>query len=303
MSSVVLAIPHASTALSPEVRDDFLPHVDPQFLRSQSDVDTDVIYALPGVRSVRYEWSRFMLDPNRGEQQENEGGVMPTTDFAEQPLYKPGRAPDGEEQRRRVARFHRPYHARVAAEVADPRTRFFIDGHSMSATAPVRSPDYGQPRPDAVLSNRGDFFGMEMSGNITGIDFTRGGGPLTCPTDLTIELARRLSHWLTNLPVSHPGRGRRPTGEVRINDPFPGGHGVRTHAHPRQGIPGLQLELNQGLWCEEDTFERIPGRIEWIRKVLTHWLTELMDLRETWEMNLVDTIIQAKEVRRVPVSR
>ncbi|MCO4768438.1 MAG: N-formylglutamate amidohydrolase [Deltaproteobacteria bacterium] len=299
MSSVVIAIPHAATSLPVEVREDYLPHVTPQFLRSMSDVDTDIIYTLPGVRSVRYDYTRFLADPNRGEQQENEGGVVPTTDFAEEGIYKASCEPDGEEIWRRILRYHRPYHARVRAEVADPRTLFFIDAHSMSGTAPVRSPDFGRARPDAVLSNRGDFFGLEVSGNEVASDPNKGGGPLTCPPDLTQQLSERLSHWLTALPVPHPRQGRAPTGEVRINDPFPGGHGVRTHAHPREGIPGLQLELNQALWCEEDTFERIPGRIEWIRKVMSHWLEELVDLRAAWDGDLTDTILQLRPIRAV----
>lgn len=301
MSRIVLAVPHAATALSPEVEEDLLDHVTPQFLRTQSDVDTDIIFALPNVRSVRYEYSRFLVDPNRGEQQDNEGGVVPTTDFDDQPMYKPGLEPDGEEQWRRVLRFHRPYHVRVAAEVADPRTTFFIDGHSMSDIAPRRSPDFGRERPDAVLSNRGDFLGHELEDNITGIDPNRGGGPLTCPTDFTLELANRLNHWITALPVPLPSHGRKPTGEVRMNDPFPGGHGVRTHAHPREGIPGLQLELNQGLWCYEDSFERIPGRIDWIRKVMQHWIDDLAAMRESWDIDLAETIMHLVPVRRAPV--
>ncbi len=302
MSRVVLAIPHAATALSPEVEESFLSRVTPQFLRSQSDVDTDIIYALPNVRSIRYDYSRFLADPNRGEQQDNEGGVVPTTDFDEQGMYKPGCEPDGEEQWRRVVTFHRPYHVRVAAEVADPRTTFFIDGHSMSATAPRRSPDFGRERPDAVLSNRGDLLGHELVDNITGIDPNRGGGPLTCPTDLTLELSKRLSRLLATIPAPPASRGRKPTGEVRINDPFPGGHGVRTHAHPRDGIPGLQLELNQGLWCYEGSFERIPGRIEWIRDVMERWVDELVALRESWDIDLAETIIHRVPVQRSPVS-
>ncbi len=278
MSAVVLAIPHAATAVPPDARDRYLDHVTRAFLRSMSDVDTDVIYALSQVRSVRFEYSRFFVDPNRGEQQDNEGGVVPVTDFAEEELYKPGMRPDGAERRRRVLQYHRPYHRRVAVEVADPRTRFFIDGHSMSATAPVRSPDYGRPRPDAVLSNRGDDHGAPVSGNEVGSDPNVGGGPLTCDPELTTLLAERLGHWLTTLPMPHPRDGRVPTGEVRINDPFPGGHGVRTHANPSLGIPGLQLELNQGLWCDSETFERIPGRIVWIRRVMQHWIADLVAL-------------------------
>ena len=285
MSSVVIAIPHASTALPPEVRDHYLPRVTPLFLRSQSDVDTDIVYAVKGARRVRYRWSRFLADPNRGEQQENEGGVVPAFDFDGEPIYRPGCVPDGEERWRRVLKYHRPYHERVAREVGDPRTRFFIDAHSMAATPPRRSPDFGRDRPDAVLSNRGDLHGFEIADNATAIDPTRGGGSLSCPTEFVQQLTDRLAFWLRRFPVPHPTRGRRPTTEVRINDPFPGGHGVRTHARPHGGIPGVQLELNQGLWVDSETWDRIPGRVEWIQRVMTRWIEEVAQLREEWDLD------------------
>lgn len=292
MSSVVIAIPHASTALPREVRADYLPHVTPRFLRSQSDVDTDVVYALPNVRTVRFAWSRFLTDPNRGELQENEGGVVPQFDFDGEPIYRPDALPDGEEQWRRVLRYHRPYHARVARAVDDPRTQFFIDAHSMAATPPRRSPDFGRDRPDAVISNRGDFLGLGLDDNLAASDPTRGGGDLSCPAELVQELAARLAFWLGRFPVPRPGMGRMPTAEVRINDPFPGGHGVRTHARPNGGIPGIQLELNQGLWVDSETWERIPGRVDWIKRVMTRWIDDVVRLRAKWELDPMTTTLE-----------
>ena len=283
MPSVVLSIPHAATALPDEVRRDYLPHVDPQFLRSQSDIDTDLVYAIHGVRAVRFGWSRFLADPNRGEQQDSDGGVVPLRDFDGEPIYRPGGEPDGEERWRRVLRYHRPFHERVAAEVADPRTRFFIDGHSMAGTAPRRSLDHGKPRPDAVLCNRGDALGYRLDDNVAGMDPAHGGGPLTCPAPLLQDLTERLSHWLTALPVPSSRVARAPVGSVWINDPFPGGHVVRTHARPAQGVPGVMLELNQALWCDERSGERVPGRVEWMRRVLERWIEDVVRLRDAWE--------------------
>ncbi len=292
MSSVVIAIPHAATAIPPELREGYLPRVTPRFLRSQSDVDTDVVYALRNVRTVRYGWSRFLADPNRGEQQENEGGVVPHFDFDGESIYRPGRVPDGAEQWRRVLKYHRPYHDRVAREVDDPRTQFFIDAHSMAQTPPRRSPAFGRERPDAVISNRGDFLGLVMENNQTASDPTRGGGDLSCPAELVQELCDRLAFWLGRFPVPTPGKGRQPTTEVRINDPFPGGHGVRTHARPDGGIPGIQLELNQGLWVDQETWERIPGRMDWIKRVMTCWVEDVITLRAGWELDPLTTTLE-----------
>jgi N-formylglutamate amidohydrolase len=268
MSAVVIAIPHASAALPSEVAAAVLPHVDALLLRANSDVDTDLVYALPNVRNVINPWSRFVADPNRAERQKSDGGVVPVSDFDERLLYAEARLPDPRERQRRIIAYHRTYHAQVAHAVADPRTRFFLDGHSMTAMGPARAPDSGRRRPDATLSNMGDEEGNP----------TPGLAYLTCPPAVTRAAQESLARLLRDEPAPDAGPRAEPSGEVRINDPFFAGYGVRKHARPSRGVPGMQIELNQRLWVDERTWEPLPGRVEWIQRVLTTWVDELLGL-------------------------
>ena len=45
---------------------------------------------------------------------------------------------------------------------------------------------------------------------------------------------------------------------VRINDPYKGVEIVRRHGRPDIGRHSLQIEINQALYMNEDTFERTP---------------------------------------------
>ncbi len=267
MAAIVIAIPHAGVDLPYGMASTMLPHVDERFLRGQSDVFTDRVYQVPGVRTVKYPWHRFVVDPNRAPRQETEGGVVPTTDFDEQPLYRQGAAPDRAEVERRISQYHRPYHQRVEEACRDPRSKFFIDGHSMMSTAPFRSPDHGLPRPDAVISNIGDSHANPSPGTPF----------LTCPAPLTRWLADRLIWWLTHVPAPEAGERHRPTGEVTLNVPFKGGFGVRTHSSMSNDRPGVQLELNQRLYADEETWVPLERRIPWMREVLRRWCEEITE--------------------------
>ncbi len=263
MSAIVIGVPHAGLAWPEELKGRLLPHVTEHFFLTQSDAFTDRVYDVPGARAVCYRWARWLADPNRAPRQESEGGVVPRTDFAEQPLYRPGLEPDEQERDERVARYHRTFHDRIAEQVGDPRTRFYIDGHAMAGTPPVRSFDFGRTRPDATISNLGNTLGNPSPG----IPF------LTCGPDLARWLADRLVHHLTTLPAPQAGRRAQVTGEVWLNNPFPGGYGVRQHT--AGGLPGIQLELNQRMWTDEETFRPLPRRIPWVREVMRRWVADI----------------------------
>ena len=269
MSRAVIAIPHAATALPEELRPRLADHVNENYLRRFSDVDTDKTYSLPNVRTVRFGWSRYLVDPNRAEHQMSSGGVVPIDCFDLRSLYRPGHEPSDDERRMRVAQYHRPYHLEVNEAIQQKETAFFIDGHSMAGVAPPRTLNPGELRPDAVISNLGNSNGNPAPGTPF----------LTCPPDLCRFAAQRLAHWMREIPIPEGPEANALQGQVNLNTPFPGGYGVRTHASPSRGIPGVQLELNQKLWVDEATFIEIPGRIEWMRTVLTHWIDDVVERR------------------------
>ena len=190
-------------------------------------------------------------------------------DFQLRALYPESREPDSAECNRRVTQYHQPFHALVAEEVADPRTLFFVDGHSMAGKAPARAPDFGTPRPDAVVSNRGDSEGNPSPGKPF----------LTCPPALCRFAAERIAHWLQTLPIPHPELGPTFQGTCLLNSPFKGGYTVRRHAAIGGPVPGVQLELNQRLWCDEVKWEPIADRIPWIREVFTRWAADIAEYR------------------------
>jgi len=269
MPRVVISIPHASLAVPEDIRARFGSHIDEDYLRRFSDVDTDKIYSLPNTRWVCFPWSRYVVDPNRAEHQTSSGGVVPIDCFDLRPLYLDGQEPSLEERRQRVLHYHRPHHEQVNLEVSKPETRFFIDGHSMAGIAPLRTANPGEQRPDAVLSNLGNAEGNPAPGTPF----------LSCPPDLCRFVAARLQHWMEELPLPPGPPESRLQGRVNLNTPFPGGYGVRTHAAPSKGVPGIQLELNQSLWIDEKTFDAIPQRIDWMRSVLIHWIDDVTQRR------------------------
>jgi N-formylglutamate amidohydrolase len=164
-----------------------------------------------------------------------------------------------------VERYHRPYQAELEQRIEEGDYCFFIDGHSMMANAPIRSPDFGVPRPDACISNCGDGRGEAIPG----------GRSLVCSPELTRFVQGRLQHWLTALPAPDCGAEAAVVGTVQLNNPFLGGHGVRSHARPDGGMPGIQLELNQRLWADQKTGQALPGRIEWIRSVIEYFVADI----------------------------
>lgn len=268
MRGLVLSVPHASIAVPATMVPPFDPQRGTAWLRAQSDAFTDEIYDVPTARRVVFPWSRFVLDPNRHEGQESEGGVVPIRDFDEVPLHRPGEQPDAAERRRRIEHLHRPYHLAISSLLADPATRLFIDCHSCAPVGPERSPDPGAARPDAVLSNGGGRSGEALT------------GPLSCGPTFLRECAERLSHHLLEHPAPAAAPGAAVRGTTWLNHPFPGGAITQRHADALHGVPGFQIELNQRLWVDDDGVTPLPGRISWLRGVVSAFFADALSLAE-----------------------
>jgi N-formylglutamate amidohydrolase len=122
----------------------------------------------------------------------------------------------------RIRRFWQPYHAALAALIAETRAEFgfclLVDCHSM----PAHPAQAGNP-PDFVL---GDAHGTACSPRVT-----------------------------RAVEESLGAMGYR----VRRNDPYAGGYVTRHYGRPRDSVHALQIEVARPLYMDEQRLERLPA--------------------------------------------
>jgi N-formylglutamate amidohydrolase len=234
--SVIVSVPHAGRIYPPEIL--AAARVPRSDLERLEDGWCDAIAGRAidaGATVVEALWARAVADCNRGEGQMAPGevapalrpqfsvpgrkeraglGVVPTRLADCGPLWK--RPIDRAAMHWRLESLHRPYHAALAEELAAARERFghaiLIDLHSMP---PIPA---GQPGHGARIVV-GDRFGESAAGWFV---------------DLIMEEAERLGE-----PVTR-------------NQPYAGGHIVRTHGKPAGAIHAVQIEIDRTLYLTPD---------------------------------------------------
>ena len=137
----------------------------------------------------------------------------------------------------RIRRFWQPYHAALAALIAETRAEFgaclLLDCHSMPThPAQVTNP------PDIVL---GDAHGTACAPRATRL-----------VEEALLDLGYR----------------------VRRNDPYAGGYVTRHYGRPREGVHALQIEVARPLYMDEARIERLP-RMAGLRQDLTSLICSL----------------------------
>ncbi|MGB3503212.1 MAG: N-formylglutamate deformylase [Mesorhizobium sp.] len=144
-SPVILAFPHTGT----DVVAEFAARLNDEG-RKLRDTDWHIhkLYdgLLPGATTVRATFHRYVIDANRDPSGvslypgQNTTGLVPLTDFDNQPIWKQGAEPDEAEIGRRMAEFHRPYHAALKAEIERVKAAHGIavvyDCHSIRSRCP-----------------------------------------------------------------------------------------------------------------------------------------------------------------------
>ena len=124
----------------------------------------------------------------------------------------------------RIDRLYVPYHAALAGLLEETKRAFgnavLIDCHSMPSLHAIEG---AATRPDIVL---GDRFGM------------------SCDHRITRFLREALS-----------GFGY----DVQLNRPYAGGYITEHYGRPQRGLHAIQIEINRGLYLDEDRLEPRPG--------------------------------------------
>jgi len=129
-----------------------------------------------------------------------------------------------EEGLSRIEGLYKPYHAALRSRLAATLDRFpfavLVDCHSMPSTA--RGLEH-RARPDVII---GDRFGTSCSGALT---------------EAAVAILRDLGY------------------RVVRNRPYAGGYITEHYGRPHHGVHALQIEINRGLYMDEQHFRRTVG--------------------------------------------
>jgi N-formylglutamate amidohydrolase len=247
---LLVSIPHTGEALS----EGLSARLSSDTVRALPDTDFhlhrlyDFVPKL-GARMLYARFSRYVIDLNRPESQtplypgRSETGLVPTSTFAGEPLYRPGDEPSAREVDERVSRFYRPYHERLARELRHLQQRhgyaLLFDAHSIRSRVPR-------------------FFDGELPGLMLGdVDGT------SCDLRIADEV-------YTVHKQSGFSFGR--------NNPFKGGHITRAYGRTGECVHALQLEMSQRLYMNEDfPFAYDESKAEKLRPVLERTLRTFVE--------------------------
>jgi N-formylglutamate amidohydrolase len=232
-------------------------------LRRAEDAFVDDLFEgapLHGAGFLKALFPRSYIDPNRHEGEIDEGmlddvwphrieesaraemglGLIRRLIRGNVPVYD-RRLPVAEVEAR-IARYHRPYHDELEAMLAETHGRFgavwHINAHSMKALG--RKQGRSIARDDFVL---GDLEGE------------------SCDPDFTAFFAETL-------------RGFGYT--VRLNHPFKGAALVQRFGRPQDGRHSLQIEVNRGLYMDEERMEK-NASFDALRRDIDRMLAAIAD--------------------------
>jgi len=177
-----------------------------------------------GAAILTPRYSRTVIDLNRDPDGRalypgaDNTGLVPSTPFAEEPIYRAGAEPDADEIAARRAAYWRPYHHRLAAALAEMRARHgtvvLFDCHSIKSRVPR-------------------FF----DGRLPDLNLGTAEGK-ACAPELRTRLIAALSGD-TGYTLAVDGR-------------FKGGYITRHYGRPKDGVHAFQMELALAGYMEEE---------------------------------------------------
>ena len=247
---VVLGLPHTGTWMP----DDAMERLNPTG-RALADTDwhIDGLYKglLPGATTVRATVHRYVIDANRDPAGDslypgqNTTGLCPLTDFDGREIHLRGKEPDAAETARRLAAFHAPYHAALAAEMERVRrlhgVAILYDCHSIRSEIPYL-----------------------FDGRLPDLNIGTDGGRTSAP-----EIEAAVLHACAEAAdYTHVLNGR-----------FRGGWTTRHYGRPAEGVHAIQMEIAQATYMEEaPPWTWAEHRAARLRPVLRTILTRLAAL-------------------------
>jgi len=246
---LLVSMPHVGTQIPPEL----LRRMTPQ---AKTLADTD--WRLPGFttsckrwaptcwwRSIRATSSTSTATPKARcciRAPAYRAGALTT--FQSEPIYREGQAPDQAEIAHRVGQFWRPYHLKLAEELAAIKARhgyaLLFDAHSIKSELPR-------------------FF----EGRLWDINLGTADGASAAPAigAALLAAAQRDANYTSVL-----------------NGRFKGGYITRTYGAPKANVHAAQLELSWRTYMDESgPFAFDEGRADAIRPLLRRVIDALLD--------------------------
>lgn len=228
---LLISLPHAGFAIPPDQQARYTARA---LASEDSDWHLEAVYAplaeQLGASLLVPVWSRYLIDLNRPDSDtpmyagSNNTGLCPLTHFDGVPLYRPGCEPDAAERKRRVARYWRPYHQALQAELqrlhALHGVALLWDGHSIESELP-----------------------WLFSGRLPMLNLGSNAGAACAP-----ERLQRVAAELA---------GQSEYTQV-VDGRFKGGHITRAYGRPAAGVHALQMEMVQASYMLEDRQHPVP---------------------------------------------
>lgn len=220
---LLVSMPHVGT----DIPDDVAARLAPCALaRADTDWHLAALYAFAeemGASMLAARWSRYLIDLNRPPENTNlypgqdTTGLCPVDTFGKERLYRAGMEPDDAEVAQRLARYWRPYHEQLRAELdrllALHGRVILWDAHSIASRVPR-------------------FF----EGRLPDLNFGTADGK-SCSLQLEgamIQAANAQDRF-----------------SFVFNGRFKGGHITRRYGDPAAGVHAIQLEMCQCLYMDE----------------------------------------------------
>lgn len=221
-SHLLISVPHAGTALPSGLVDRLTPQ---DVSYKDTDWHVDRLYAFArdnGASLLIARNSRYVVDLNRPSDdkllyQGAGTGLVPLTTFSGEPLYPPGREPNGTEQAGRVREYWQPYHDQLTHALGEIRQRHghavLLDGHSILSRVP-----------------------RLFEGRLPDLNLGTNNGASCHPA--LAERAWSVLSQASGFTAVRDGR-------------FRGGYITRHYGRPDDGLHALQLEIAQACYMDE----------------------------------------------------
>lgn len=244
---IILGLPHGGTYLPDDIRASLNDNG-----RRLADTDWHIGELYTGLRDdvtvVVANFHRYVIDANRDPTGaslypgQNTTGLCPVTDFDGREIYENNTAPDDGEIAQRLAAFHAPYHAALAAEIVRVKARhgmaIIYDCHSIRSQIPFLF--------DGILPD------------------------LNIGTDSGRTCAAHLQALMHDIAASS-------SFSLVLNGRFRGGWTTRHYGQPQTGVHAIQMEIAQAAYLEAEqapwTYSQVKAQT--LRPVLKNILDAL----------------------------